>query len=104
MKWSETVENYLNKWLLFETIDSYSKDGWFFIIENIQNKDNCGNWKVFAILSDRIRNPYERFSIDTSRTFILIFTLIDCITENRVKSVYPSKEFLNSKTEIETKS
>lgn len=27
MKWSEARENYPNKWLLFEAIESYSKDG-----------------------------------------------------------------------------
>ncbi|OLS02682.1 hypothetical protein [Tissierella creatinophila] len=27
MKWNEAVKNYPNKWLLFEAIESYSKEG-----------------------------------------------------------------------------
>lgn len=27
MKWKEAIENYPNKWLLFEAIEAYSKDG-----------------------------------------------------------------------------
>ena len=27
LKWSEAVKNYPNKWLLFEAIESFSKDG-----------------------------------------------------------------------------
>lgn len=27
MKWKEAVRNYPNKWLLFEAIESYSKEG-----------------------------------------------------------------------------
>ena len=27
MKWNEAVKNYPNKWLLFEAIESYSRDG-----------------------------------------------------------------------------
>ena len=85
----------------------------------LRNAKSANEAKSFlSKLSDRIRIPYEKFSTDVPRTCILIGTLnertflndhtgerrylpIECFKENRIKAIYPDKDYLGNLSEKE---
>lgn len=85
----------------------------------LRNAKSANEAKSFlSKLSDRIRIPYEKFSTDVPRTCILIGTLnertflndhtgerrylpVECFKENRIKAIYPDKDYLGNLSEKE---
>lgn len=85
----------------------------------LRNAKSANEAKSFlSKLSDRIRIPYEKFSTDVPRTCILIGTLnertflndhtgerrylpVEYFKENRIKAIYPDKDYLGNLSEKE---
>lgn len=67
LKWSEAIKNYPNKWLLFEAIEAYSKDGQR-IIEDISIIN------VFDEGRDALKEYAEKHKKDKSREMYVYHT------------------------------
>ncbi len=67
LKWSEAIKNYPNKWLLFEAIEAYSKDGQR-IIEDISIIN------VFDVGRDALKEYAEKHKKDKSREMYVYHT------------------------------
>ncbi|MFY9285082.1 MAG: hypothetical protein WBJ01_07355 [Tissierellaceae bacterium] len=77
MKWSEAIKNYPNKWLLFEAIEAYSKDGQR-IIEDISIIN------VFDEGRDALKEYAEKHKKDKSREmYVYHIKNIESIIEER---------------------
>lgn len=67
LKWSEAIKNYPNKWLLFEAIEAYSKDGQR-VIEDISIIN------VFDEGRDALKEYSEKHKKDKSREMYVYHT------------------------------
>ncbi len=67
LKWSEAIQNYPNKWILFEAIEAYSKDGQR-IIEDISIIN------VFDEGRDALKEYAEKHKKDKSREMYVYHT------------------------------
>lgn len=67
LKWSEAIKNYPNKWLLFEAIEAYSKEGQR-IIEDISIIN------VFDEGRDALKEYSEKHKKDKSREMYVYHT------------------------------
>jgi len=77
LKWSEAIKNYPNKWLLFEAIEAYSKDGQR-IIEDISIIN------VFDEGRDALKEYAEKHKKDKSREmYVYHIKNIESIIEER---------------------
>ena len=77
LKWSEAIKNYPDKWILFEAIEAYSKDGQR-IIEDISIIN------VFDEGRDALKEYAEKHKKDKNREMYVYHTKnIELIIEER---------------------
>lgn len=77
LKWSEAIKNYPNKWLLFEAIEAYSKEGQR-IIEDISIIN------VFDEGRDALKEYAEKHKKDKNREMYVYHTKnIELVIEER---------------------
>lgn len=71
LKWSEARENYPEKWILFEAIEAYSKDGQRFI-------EDLSVINVFDEGREALKEYSEKHKKDKSREMYVYHTKFSC--------------------------